>query len=376
MRLRTFIADTMADAVEQVRAAMGDNAIIVSSLEGENGGFEVTAALDSRAPSLEKDDTDLTLEEILRGRLGGGAETPDTAADHPGERKTDTVDISDIHSGLPFDETSLADALDEHGVPRILAEAIITDAGNAETDDALAALCSALQTRFTFDPLPIAPRHPVMAVGLPGAGKTVTIAKLAARAALDGAHTEIISTDAQRTGAAAQCEAYGSLLQMPFAHAETVDAMGLLLDQRTDRIAMEAGDRPEACFIDTGATNPFLGSEAKLLKRQIDAAQLVAATEPILILSAGGDPRGMSETANAFASLGVSRIIVTQIDIARRLGGALAAAEVAGLSFAQVSATPFLARGISSATALRFAQLILGKNIRAQGSPDRPEMAG
>jgi len=370
MRLRTFIADTMTDAVAQVRAAMGDNAIIVSSIEGENGGFEVTAAVDTRditvanAPS----ETDASLEEILRVKLSAPSTAKETISEeitlsHPGERAED-IDApqqNQPRSGISFDETQLAQALADQGVPQMLATAIIADAQNVDTDDAIAALSAALETRFGFEDLPIAPRHPIMLVGLPGSGKTVTVAKLAARAVIEGVQTEIISTDSERTGATAQADAYGELLQTRVSHAESVDAMGLLLDQRADRASVEAADVREACFIDTAAMNPFLSSNFKILKRQIDAARLLAAAEPILVLAAGGDPRGMAETTEMFAKLGVRRMIVTQIDIARRLGGVLAAAEVSGLAFSQVSATPYLARGITAATPVRLAQLLLGK---------------
>jgi len=199
-----------------------------------------------------------------------------------------------------------------------------------------------------------------MAIGRPGHGKTVTIAKLAARAAVENVRAQIISTDAERTGADAQTEAYGNLLKIPVDHTETIDAMGLVLDQRTDRIGIEAADGREACFIDTTAANPVQPDEFQTLRRQIEAGRSVAAAEPILILAASGDPKSMAETAQEFSRLGVTRMIVTQLDVARRIGGILAAAEIAGLSFAQFSDTPYLARGIAVATPLRLSQIILG----------------
>ncbi len=368
MRLRTFISDTMEEAVVQVREAMGDTAIIVSSLEGENGGFEVTAALDTRASSYEDAATDdaISLEEILNTKLNANKQNDSPAAparDHPGERIDDTQSHPTEHSGHFLEESALLSALEEQGVPRLLMEAITADALKFDTDDAIIALSRTLETRFRFDPLPVAPRHPVMIVGLPGSGKTVTIAKLAARAVIDGALAQIICTDAERTGASAQSDAYGELLNVSVSHAETVDAMGLLLDQRADRTAIEAADTREACFIDTAATNPFLHANAKLLKRQIDAARLLSAAEPVLVLAAGGDARGMAEATQAFAKTGIKRMIVTQLDIARRLGGVIAAAEISGLAFAQISATPYLARGLVSVTPQRLAHLILGEPI-------------
>ena len=74
------------------------------------------------------------------------------------------------------------------------------------------ALSHALDLRLNFEPLPLAPRAPVMLVGMPGSGKTVTLAKLAANAIMDGKTPDLITTDTQRAGAAAQGQAYSQLL--------------------------------------------------------------------------------------------------------------------------------------------------------------------
>ncbi len=366
MRLRTFIADSMAEAVDQVRQSMGADAIIVSSIEGENGGFEVTATLDQRdqgPPSADKSE-DTVLEEILREHLSGSPEPEQKAPPHPAERDGER----DIHTetNLVLSEPVLQKALEDQGVPGILASALAIQAMNAEADNAVAALAAALDARFDFAPLPIAPAHPIMAVGLPGHGKTVTIAKLAARAAIENVRAQIISTDAERTGAQAQTEAYGDLLNIPVTHADTVDAMGLILDQRTDRMSLEAADGREACFIDTAATNPIRAEGRQTIKHQIETGQKIAGAEPILIMAANGDARSMAETAQDFAALGITRMIITQLDVSRRVGSILAAAEIAGLSFSQFSETPYLARGVSAATPLRLAQIILG---RAETAP-------
>lgn len=366
MRLRTFIADSMAEAVDQVREAMGIDAIIVSSIEGENGGFEVTATLDQRAQNspAPASSEETVLEEILKEQLSASPKSVETPRAHPAERAEEQV--TQEETNLILSESALLKALEDQSVPAILARALTEEALNAAASDPVNALAEALSGRFSFDPLPIAPPHPIMAVGLPGHGKTVTIAKLAARAAVENVHAQIISTDAERTGAQAQAEAYGGLLKIPVHHADTVDAMGLVLDQRTDRMSVEATDRREACFIDTAAANPTTTEGREALLHHIAAGHQVSGAEPILVLAANGDARSMAETAQDFANLGVHRMIITQLDVSRRFGGILAAAEVAGLSFAQFSDTPYLARGVSAATPVRLAQMLLG---RAQNAP-------
>ncbi|WOF74886.1 hypothetical protein QMT40_002546 [Parvibaculaceae bacterium PLY_AMNH_Bact1] len=365
MRLRTFIADSMAEAVDQVREAMGVDAIIVSSIEGENGGFEVTATLDQRAQDrpTPAPSEETVLEEILKEHLSASTKSVDTPHTHPAERADEQITQTAPKSVLS--ETSLLKVLEDQGVPAILASALTQQAMSAGIDDPTSALATALADRFSFDPLPIAPSHPIMAVGLPGHGKTVTIAKLAARAALENVHAQVVSTDAERTGAQAQAEAYGNLLQIPVHHAETVDAMGLVLDQRTDRMGVEAADRREACFIDTAAATLLTQEGRQTLQRQIDAGQQISGAEPVLVLAASGDARSMAETAQDFANLGVRRMIITQLDVSRRFGGILAAAEIAELSFAQFSDTPYLARGASAATPMRLAQMLLGQMVKA-----------
>ncbi|MDF1847211.1 MAG: hypothetical protein P1U69_08430 [Parvibaculaceae bacterium] len=365
MRMRTFIAESMAEAVDQVRDAMGVDAIIVSSIEGENGGFEVTATLDQRAqdhPAAAPSE-ETVLEEILKEHLSASPKSAEARPTHPSERADEQVAKSE--TSLVLSESILLKALEDQGVPAILASALTAEAMNAGVDDPVNALATALADRFSFEPLPIAPPHPIMAVGLPGHGKTVTIAKLAARAAVENVRAQIISTDAERTGARAQAEAYGELLQIPVDHTETIDAMGLVLDQRTDRMAIEAGDRREACFIDTAAANLLTPEGRQSLQLQIASGKQISGAEPILVLAASGDARSMAETAQDFANLGVRRIIVTQLDASRRFGGILAAAEIAELSFAQFSDTPYLARGVAAATPLRLAQMLLRQAVNA-----------
>ena len=365
MRLRTFIADSMADAVDQVREAMGSDAIIVSSIEGENGGFEVTATLDHRsdAASLSSPSEDSGLEEILRDHLNANPKPAEAPVAHPAERAEDRTPAGS--NTFVLSENTIFKALEDQGVPSILAHALAEETMDAGTDDPIAALASALASRFSFEPLPIAPPHPIVAVGLPGHGKTVTVAKLAARAAVENVRAQIISTDAERTGAQAQAEAYADLLQIPVDHAETVDAMGLVLDHRTDRMGVEAADRREACFIDTAAANPNTAEGRAAIQTQIAAGQQISGAEPVLVMAASGDARSMAEVAQDFANLGVRRMIVTQLDVARRVGGVLAAAEVAGRSFAQLSETPYLARGVPAATSFRLAQILLGQAEKA-----------
>lgn len=345
----------MAEAIDEVRRELGQDAIIVSSYLNDAGRMEVTAAVESRmaakAAGAEQattlPDVEASLEQMLRDRL---REAPKLSpVEHPTSEPY--ARTAPIHSGIPFDEALVASALDAQAVPASLRDALVAAAKALDSDDALAALARALETRFAFEPVPTRPKSPIMLVGLPGSGKTVTMAKLAANALISGTSVDLITTDTARAGAAAQSDAYGKLLELSVRPAANLDTLSILLDERVEGTP---------CFIDTTSINPFDRNDFATLKRLSEGARLAANVEPMLVLSAAGDALVSGEVANEFAKLGVTRLIATQLDISRRLGAVLATADSAGLALAQLSVTPYLARGLASMSPLVCARLILG----------------
>ena len=126
MRLRTFIAASMAEAIEQVRRELGPDAIIVSDYANEAGGVEVTAAIETMRPGPAAQaprpsrlpDIEASLEQLLRGRLREIPRdiAPDmnrgAASDARGHAHASAAPFSGASpSGIPFDETLIARAL-------------------------------------------------------------------------------------------------------------------------------------------------------------------------------------------------------------------------------------------------------------------------
>jgi flagellar biosynthesis protein FlhF len=357
----------MPEAIDMVRRELGPDAIIVSSHVNEMGRTVVSAAVEtspharddvqaprsvaaiSAVPSLE-----LELEQRLRDRLRAIPLGKATSPASP-------------HSGIAFDATRLADALSAQAVPTALRDALVNAATAFRDDDAVAALARALEARLTFRPLATAPRAPIMLVGLPGAGKTVTMAKLAAAAVMEGLEIDLISTDASRVGAIAQGTAYADLLSQALKTADSADALGLLLEERAanGNNLPDRSSRP--CFIDTASANPFDRVEWEALTRLTDRARLVADAEPVLVLAATGDAELMTEAATHFAVLGARRLIATQVDVSRRIGPILAAADASRLSLAQISVTPYLAQGLSPMHPIVCAKLLLSSYDKRPG---------
>jgi len=310
MRIHTFTGANLAAAMAEVRAALGDDAVIVSTYESRRGrGVEITAALDEQAE-----------DDALAATLAAEEDLPPPGA--------------------------LELALQAQGVPAALVQRLVRAAGAHAEESAELALAAALDATFGFTALPQRQPKPVMLVGPPGMGKTVALVKIAARAVLAGGRVRLISTDSLRAGAYAQLEAFAQLLDQPLFHAET--------DKDLAR-ALTAPEPADLILIDTPGTNPFAPSEMMDLRRFIDVAPIDA----VLVLRAGLDSEDAAEAAQAFAALGARRLHVTQLDVARRLGALLGAAQAGRLAFAEAGATPFIADGLNALTPVALARLLL-----------------
>ena len=116
-----------------------------------------------------------------------------------------------------------------------------------------------------------------------------------------------------------------------------------------------AGGEPAA------ASNARHASASRRRCSQARLSRFVSATEidPLLILPAGGNALDAADMAQAFADIGAKRMIVTRLDVARRLGCLLAAADQCRLAFSGVSITPRVAKGLNGITAATLARLIM-----------------
>jgi len=328
MRLKTFSAPTMSEAMAEVRVALGRDAVIVSTYEGRQGtGVQITAALEDvlEAPPVFKEDVE---DATIDGRSGSA---------------------------------SIAESLLYHGMPRRLHERLINLARSMEAEDSEQALAGALDAGFNFSPLILRPGQPVMLIGQPGAGKTVSVAKLAARIVMKGQTCRVISTDTIRAGGVAQLSGFTDILNSPLETAGAPDELRHALSRAADE---------DVILIDSPGTNPFNHGEVKDLKRF-----LLKGIEPVLVMAAGGDASEAADIAAAFRPLGAARIIFTRIDATRRYGSVTAAADASGMTLGDVSLSPFVAEGLKTINPVSLARLLL-KQASVQASiPGKEERA-
>jgi flagellar biosynthesis protein FlhF len=153
----------------------------------------------------------------------------------------------------------------------------------------------------------------VALVGPTGVGKTTLLAKLAARWVLRHGPRQLalITTDCVRIGAQEQIHTLGRLLGAPAYAVEGAEQLADLLDQLDDR---------KLILIDTAG----LGQRDANLTQEL--LKLTAASEQLetcLVLSAAAQAGAIEETFERFAAAQPTSCVLTKLDEATSLGGAL-----------------------------------------------------
>ncbi len=287
MRLLQFHAATMTAAMAQVRRALGDDALILSSRRA-GGGVELTAAVEANEPEASP--------QSWRATGGGLAPSSDRSA-----------------------------SLAWHGVPDRLAGRL--GAGP---------LAFAISAALRFAALPLGQgATPLLFVGPPGVGKTLTVARLATRLVLAGVRPLVVTTDATRAGADEQLAALLRLLGIALQHGHEPDTV-------RDAIRLRRDGAP--VLIDSAGLDPFSPAALAWAKSLAEAA----GAEPVAVLAAGIDAGEAADIAAALAGVGASKLVCTRLDLARRMGGVLAAA--ATLSLAELGLGPGAADGLLPAS--------------------------
>lgn len=306
-----------------VRDAMGEDAIIVATRE-ERGGVRLTAAIE---PAFEI------------GRTGI-AEADDWLQYD-----------SEEEEGAVAEE--LTDALLRHGAPEDVIDQVVACAGVLGVEDSRIAMIAALEQLYNFKPLPSkAYSKALMMVGPPGAGKTLAAAKMAARGTMNGLKVGVITTDTVRAGGVEQLGAFTKLLDINLQKASSPDALSSLLNVMQDF---------DQVIIDTAGANPFAAEDMKNLARLIGVGDI----EPVMVLPAGIDTEESGEMARNFGAVGTHSMIASRVDVARRLGGLLSAAQH-GMAFADAAHTPKVADGLLPLSAQTLTRLLMPGSTPAE----------
>jgi len=294
MRLRTFNAPDMNSAMQMIRSTLGEDAVIISSDASISGnGIIVTAAAHNDEPK-----------------------PPSIQYLHSANFTSDAV-IADLEETLKF-----------HSTPDYVISRLLDTARHLclQGKDKYIDMTRLTAASFQFQPFPLDQDiFNIMLVGAPGTGKTMTIAKIASQIVMDKHKPVVITTDNKRAGGVEQLSAFTTILGLKLHVADNRGELWRLLQQYSGKTRV---------LIDTGGVNPYNLTDLRELSEYIKLDKKI---EPVLVVAAGSDSAEAGDMAEAFAPLGVKRMLVTRIDAARRYGSVLTAAHVGKLSFSYAS---------------------------------------
>ncbi|NOY29180.1 MAG: flagellar biosynthesis protein FlhF [Planctomycetes bacterium] len=355
MQIKTFRAKTMQQALNLVRRELGPEATVLHTRELNSGlisrylkgrEYEIAASTEVRVParlpqavtyeaspsslptpafetdyrSKYRDDfqersfqqPNEGLEELHslaeRLRYRASARPPSQVPDAIFQVYTDMIE-SDV-------EESIAQELMKH---------LQSETGiNTHSSDALQTeLARMLQNELTVTgPINVeAGQGRVVAlVGPTGVGKTTTIAKLAANFRLrENRRVGLITVDTYRIAAVEQLRTYAEIIDLPMEVVSTPREMRDAIARMRDF---------DLVLMDTAGRSPRDEVKIQELKSMLAEAE---PAEIHLVLSAVGGAKSLKTTAERFAAVGTTSLLITKLDEATCLGNLLSVTRSSGL---------------------------------------------
>jgi flagellar biosynthesis protein FlhF len=371
MKIKQYLGLDMRDALRQVRAELGPDAVILSTRRlGQ--GVEVSAACDEESASQPP------LQPAAAAPAGLTGAAPASAAEQLSmseelrtlrrllERQLAALAWNDYTRREPQRAQALTE-LTALGVARDLAlqviDALPAQAGAEGAEGAQPLHLDALAQRIAVCEPPATARGAVALLGAAGAGKTSMVAKLALRWLLEhGADgLTIVTIDDEHIGAADQARSLGRLLGVPSFRF----ANGAEFAAAAARFASQ-----ELVLIDTPALAAAPAAAAEL-RAALDSMPLPL--QRMLLLPASAQSGVLGEMLRRAAPLEVSCCAITRCDEAVSLGGVLSTVVRSGVPVAYLSDGPRIPEDLRPARA----QLLVARAVelaRASGASLDPEL--
>jgi flagellar biosynthesis protein FlhF len=346
MKIKHYRAPDMRQALRQVREAQGPDAVILSSRKIQ-GGVEVVAAIDydgnesagaQRASGYGQSDTSYASRAAghdsrsqsedfaaLARRMTSAAD--DAFEQAPSamneelrtlrrmlETQLATLAWNDLSRRAPV-QTELLKQLTVLGLSQDLATELVAQMpGRMELSEANRLALALIARRILVAEERWLDGGGIVAlVGPTGVGKTTLMAKLAARWVLRHGPRELalISTDSVRIGAQEQIHTLGRLLGAPAYAVDGVHELRDILDHVAER---------RFVLIDTAGLSQ---RDERLADELGSLAGVHERIETSLVLSASAQAGAIEQTVQRFASAQPSTCVLTKLDEATSLGGAL-----------------------------------------------------
>ncbi len=309
MKIKKFFADSIPEAISEVRTELGENAIIVSSFDSNRKrGAYVTAAIEENDSIYFNDIIEMEQKNLLSTNY-----FTNCLRFHGLEEKKITVLNKSSESFYEKEETlNLAGSIDAN---------------------------------FKFDKIKPKIGIPLFVSGPPGNGKTTVTARIATELTVLKKKVTVITTDSIKAGACEQLNSICKILKLKLNIAQTPKELLEIINQNKDSIILI--DTPAINYLSENEINDFID-----FKKNLES-------ETLLVLSALSNPLEASDISKTFLNIGVSKLHITHTDCAKRLGVILSPPIGKRMSICDISNNPFLIDSIKSLNPVSLARILL-----------------
>lgn len=337
MKMKKFTAATMPEVMKLVRAEFGDDAVIISQrivktkkLLGlmSTKTIEVTAGVDTVVPEKKAAAQAAVLPTAIIKNTPPPATATTVASADTDALREELADVKDMLQQLTREQqqqkypTELNDfltMLKKQGLDKELITVIGDELFGHIKHKALPLKRVALQEaaakvlRQKLQHLPIGgfstDKKFIHLLGPTGVGKTTTIAKIAARTALEKKmKVGFMTTDTYRIAAIEQLKTYAGLLQAP------VEVVYSLTDyeQATKNLAKQ-----DVVFVDTAGRNY---KEQRHVEEITNLLSFSAHMETYVVLSATAKESDLCDVINQFENVPFEKFLFTKLDETNSIG--------------------------------------------------------
>lgn len=336
MRIKSYFANSVQDAMEQARAELGAEAMLVNSRKTDPdlrhlGVYEVVFGVGARAEVSQdgaakpasangrRDQRDILMEEMAELRRQVESVKRSVSRQSAHLRLTGLErwpDLEQIYDGLLAADFSqeIAQELVQAAVRRMPEDGRPARAGSA-TGGLQSAIIGEIERRVRIAP-EIGEREPGRRVALfagpPGCGKTSMLVKIAVACGIrQRIPVQIISTDTLRVGAVEQLSAYARVMGTGFSAVHTLGGFEQALEEHRAK---------KMILIDTPG---YAGSEAEEIRELADFLKRHHQIEVHLLLPAGLRQNVLARIFDRFESLKPAKLAFTHFDEAIEIGAVL-----------------------------------------------------
>ncbi len=328
MYLKRFRSSNVRDALRTARQELGPDALVLST--------ELVAAFG------------------WRGWLGGREVEITAAAEREASERRPPASAQRQKGGDPASLEATARLTAAGLTPDLAGEIVAALPGRARRGASLHSLRAALADRLSSLAAPDDEYARVeVFVGPPGAGKTTTIAKIAAQErARHGQRLGLIAADGFRIGAVEQLRSYAEIIGSPFHVARTTDELTCAL----------RGRARASLLVDTAGRSP-----SDQMAR--DLFRLVAARHDVrthLVLPADTPVASARRIFAAYDEARPTRIVLTKVDETESLSPLVSLLREWRLPISYLGTGQRVPEDLNRATAQLLAASVLGETDPAQ----------